>query len=77
MPIYEFKCLDCEEFVEFLFTNKDNLELKCPKCESTNLDRVLSCTSYSMKGDAASLASAETRNCSSGSCTTYTVPGVE
>ena len=78
MPIYEFKCLKCEEFIELLVMNKDEeIELKCPKCESKELERVLSSTSYSMAdGSGKSQGTkSQTRTCGSGSCTTYEVPG--
>ena len=49
MPIYEFKCLKCEKFIELLVMNKDNeIELRCPECSCEDLERVLSTTSYSM-----------------------------
>ena len=78
MPIFEFKCLDCEEFIEILVMRKtDEVEMKCKKCGSGNLERTLSTTSHTVKegASAASGASAQTRSCSSGSCTTYTIPG--
>ena len=79
MPIFEFKCSDCEEFFEILFMSGDNeKEIKCPKCSSYAVERVVSATNYAMGAGAASKqqkVSAQTRNCSSGSCTTYTVPG--
>lgn len=78
MPIYEFKCMKCEEFIEILVMNKDEeVELCCPKCSSEELERVLSSTSYSMGVSAGSPSgvSAQTRTCSGGSCTTYDIPG--
>ncbi len=79
MPIFEFKCSDCEEFFEVLFMSGDTeKEIKCSKCESFAVERVVSSTNYAMgvpssqKGESTSKL---TRNCSSGSCTTYTVPG--
>ena len=31
MPIYEFKCMKCEEFIEILIMNKgDEVEMRCP-----------------------------------------------
>ena len=78
MPIYEFKCLKCEEFIELLIMNKDEeIELKCPKCECEELERVLSTTNYSMadgsgKGQG---VKSQARTCGSGSCTTYDIPG--
>jgi putative FmdB family regulatory protein len=78
MPIYEFKCLNCNEFVEFLFVRQDDeFELKCPKCDSSDLERVLSSANYSMGNSSAGAgkSSSQTRACGSGSCTTYDIPG--
>ncbi len=81
MPIYEFKCSDCGEFLELLLMKKDDdaAEFKCLKCGSYNLERVISASNYSVgtcKSDSPKQAGAQTRNCSSGTCTTYNVPGV-
>ena len=79
MPIFEFKCSDCEEFFETLFmSGDDQKEIKCPKCSSFAVERVVSATNYVMGGSGASKnqgVGKQTRQCSSGSCTTYTVPG--
>lgn len=78
MPIYEFKCLKCEEIFELLtLKNEEKTELKCPKCKSEDFERVLSNVSYSMNGSSGKGqgASAHSRKCSSGSCTTYDIPG--
>jgi putative FmdB family regulatory protein len=78
MPIYEFKCLRCEEFIELLVMNKDEeIELKCPKCASKDLERVLSSTNFSMGigSGTGQGAKSQTRTCGSGSCTTYEIPG--
>lgn len=78
MPIYEFKCLECDEFFEILVTrsSKEDVEMGCPKCRSENFERVLSTTNFAM-GDtsASSGVKTENRKCSSGSCTTYEIPG--
>ena len=81
MPIYEFKCQDCDQYVEILVMNKqDEVELTCSNCNSGNLERILSSTNHAVTGGgpgqgADSGASTQTRTCSSGSCTTYTIPG--
>ncbi len=76
MPIYEFKCLDCEKYIELLIMNSDEeIELKCPDCNSQELERVLSTTSYSMGSGKGQKVSAETKTCSAGSCTTWDIPG--
>jgi putative FmdB family regulatory protein len=79
MPIYEFKCSKCNAFFEVIVRNSDDeKEVLCPECQSVEFERVLSKTNYSMAGTAPGSPSSpttQTRNCSSGSCTTYTVPG--
>lgn len=77
MPIYEFKCLKCEECFEILFTNaQGTAEMKCSKCDSLEIERVLSSTNFSISGGSGGTGpSAQTRSCSSGSCTTYDIPG--
>ena len=78
MPIYEFKCLKCSEFFEMLLMGKDEkVELVCPKCESEEIERVMSATNFAMGpgSNESKSVSAQTRTCSSGSCTTYDVPG--
>lgn len=81
MPIFEFKCLDCDQYLEILVMNKqDEVELACSQCGSGNLERILSTTHHTVSegtsgGRANSGANAQTRTCSSGSCTTYTIPG--
>jgi putative FmdB family regulatory protein len=81
MPIFEFKCLDCDKYIEILVMNKqEEMALACSDCGSGNLERILSTTSHTVAGGgsgqpADSGANAQTRTCSSGSCTTYTIPG--
>jgi len=78
MPIYEFKCLKCEAFFEILVMNQDeNAEMKCPECESEDFERVISTTSHTINAPSGGQqgSSTQTRTCSSGSCTTYTIPG--
>ncbi len=78
MPIYEFKCLKCEEFFELILMNKnEEAELKCPECGSEKFERVISTTNFSMGSGSGNKppANSQTRSCSSGSCTTYNIPG--
>lgn len=76
MPIFEFKCSDCEEFFEVLVMGDQDKEVQCPKCQSHSFERVLSATSYAMaEGGVSSGAATTTRTCSGGNCTTYDLPG--
>jgi putative FmdB family regulatory protein len=78
MPIYEFKCLKCQEYIEILVmgTDDDPVQLTCTKCGSDGLERILSSTSYALAdGGGKSQPSAQTKTCSGGSCTTWNLPG--
>jgi putative FmdB family regulatory protein len=79
MPIYEFRCLKCNECFEILVMKKEEaVESRCPKCGSEEFERVLSKTCYSMAsggGQPSGGVSAQSRTCSSGSCTTWEIPG--
>ena len=78
MPIYEFRCLDCENVFELLLVNKDEShEMVCPKCRSEKFEKIMSATSYAMGPSAGESLSpkTQTRTCSSGSCTTIDLPG--
>jgi putative FmdB family regulatory protein len=79
MPIFEFKCLDCEKYMEILVMNKqEEMEMACSDCGSGNLERILSTTNHTVTGGGTGQpadSNAKTRTCSSGSCTTYTIPG--
>lgn len=77
MPIYEFRCLNCNEINEFLFTSADETkEMVCPHCGNGELERVMSTSNFSMGGPGARpQTNAATRNCASGSCTTLEIPG--
>ena len=78
MPIFEFRCLKCNECFEFLLMNSDDqVELRCPQCHSEEFERIMSATCHAINDGAEKSAGAgsTTRRCSSGSCTTYDIPG--
>lgn len=78
MPIYEFKCQQCQHCFEFLLLKSDDeVTMQCPSCKGQDIERVLSTTSYVMGGGSGSGKgpSATNRSCSGGSCTTIDLPG--
>ncbi|MCK4389719.1 MAG: zinc ribbon domain-containing protein [Desulfobacterales bacterium] len=78
MPIFEFRCLKCNEVFEMLMLSTDEeMEMRCPHCGSGDFERVLSTTTYTAgfsRGESRR-PSVETRECASGTCTTWNVPG--
>ncbi len=78
MPIYEFKCSKCETFFEVIVMGSDDDDsVGCPKCKSKEFERVVSKTNFTMGASAGQPKGVQTqeRECSGGSCKTYTVPG--
>ena len=78
MPIYEFKCLECQEYVEILVlgTDDDKVQMNCSHCGAEALERIISTTNFSMgTGTSKSGPSTESRTCSGASCTTWNLPG--
>lgn len=76
MPIFEFKCLECNEYFEILVTKSDeDITMECPGCHGENFERVLSSTNYAMGSGKGAGVKTETKTCSSGNCTTYEIPG--
>jgi putative FmdB family regulatory protein len=78
MPLYEFRCLKCQELFEMLVMgDKDTVEMKCPHCDATDFERVMSTASFCVGGGSSDAAGpkAQSRTCAGGSCTTYDIPG--
>jgi putative FmdB family regulatory protein len=80
MPLYEFRCLKCNECFEILVMNSesdDQVEMRCPQCKSEEFERILSVSGHSMGSSSSDSpgTQSQTRTCSSGSCTTYDIPG--
>ncbi|HDH53341.1 MAG TPA: zinc ribbon domain-containing protein [Nitrospirae bacterium] len=64
MPIYEYKCIDCEEDFEELVSGTDP-DVSCPKCSSKNIKKKLSL--FGMSG-VEKAAGSGCSSCSSSSC---------
>ncbi len=67
MPLYDFKCKECgHKFEKLVFKEEEIKEIKCPKCQSSNIEKLL--TSFKIGGSESSSSSCS--SCSSGSCST-------
>ena len=50
MPIYEYKCQDCGHVEEHLMKLSDPPPRHCVKCEGSQLEKLMSQTSFALKG---------------------------
>jgi len=46
MPIYEYRCNRCGKVQEFLIIRNSEQKIVCPNCGSSDMERVLSVTSF-------------------------------
>ncbi|HSI05105.1 MAG: FmdB family zinc ribbon protein [Myxococcota bacterium] len=51
MPIYEYECKKCHKMTEVMQRMSDPGPAKCPHCGSKRIERVMSQTSFQLKGD--------------------------
>ena len=50
MPIYEYKCQECEYYFEALQRIGEKLLIDCPKCNAKKLKRLVSAPNFRLKG---------------------------
>ena len=64
MPMYEYRCNKCGEIFEELVSSDDE-KVPCPKCGSTETEKLLSACASHTKGGAVSTTSVTSANGSS------------
>ncbi len=76
MPIYEYKCEDCNEEFEALVFRTDEI-VPCPSCEGNDIKRLMSACNHKSGGSAGgadysapSAGSSGCAGCSSTNCST-------
>ena len=50
MPIYDYKCSDCEHQIEVIQKINDEPMIVCPKCSKRSLKKLVSAPSFRLKG---------------------------
>ena len=59
MPLYEFRCTDCDdEFEELVRSSAAIVEVKCPECGSAHIHRKVSLFASKATGGGVALSSA-------------------
>ena len=78
MPIFEFRCAECDEVFEKLFMNSDDkTDMTCPNCKAETIERVVSATNYAIgTGPGGNQPKITTKSCGgSNQCMTLDLPG--
>ena len=71
MPLYEFQCEKCDRHFEQLCDNIEaSSEVRCPRCDSRRVQRLLSTFAMSVRGGRTSASSSACSSCSATSCST-------
>ena len=70
MPIYEYRCCECQKDFECLIIGND-ADVSCPECEGVHVERLMSACSFKSSGNySAPSTSSGCSSCSSGNCST-------
>jgi len=51
MPVYEFKCQSCGAITEQWQKMSDPYPTECPVCKTGKLEKIISATGFSLKGE--------------------------
>lgn len=51
MPLYKYRCNDCDNVFKLLCLDGEEEEPKCPKCGSTSVERMVSRVGLRFKGN--------------------------
>lgn len=51
MPIYEYRCDDCDHQLEVVQKLSEEQLVSCPKCKNDSLKKIISAAGFRLKGD--------------------------
>jgi len=63
MPIFEYKCSECDSKFEILTKSNDDSKIICPECDSSKVKKLFSSFSASSRS-----VSYSNNSCASGNC---------
>ena len=65
MPIYEYRCQECKNLFEAIFTSTEaSAEVTCPKCNSSAVKKTISASSFRISSGSSSIPSGALSGCS-------------
>ncbi|MCS7199615.1 MAG: zinc ribbon domain-containing protein [Caldimicrobium sp.] len=68
MPIFEFQCKECGEVFEELVFGNNYGDIKCKRCKSLQVQKIMSQVAFKSGGKFVSASSSACGSCSSGAC---------
>lgn len=68
MPIFEFQCEECGEVFEELVLGSDVSKVKCKKCKSSNVKKLISQVAFKSSGKFISSIGSACSTCKGGTC---------
>ena len=51
MPIYEYRCADCDHQLEVVQKLSEEPIVSCPECKKDSLKKIISAAGFRLKGD--------------------------
>ncbi len=70
MPVFEYKCSDCESKFEILTKSNNEINVSCPECDSSKAKKLFSTFNASMGSTSYADSCCDTDNCNAD------VPGI-
>lgn len=68
MPIFEFKCQDCGEIFEELVLGGDEEKVRCKKCKSERVEKLISKVAFKSGSKFVSSMGSSCSTCKGGTC---------
>ena len=64
MPMYEFRCQECNNLFETICSSTDTSEVSCSKCGSRKIKKTISAASFKISSSGSKIPSGALSGCS-------------